>query len=165
MEEQHPVHVTYQIVLLLHSWLRYAAIACGIGATLAVWKLEASTAARADRWGRYLTIAVDVQMLLGVLLYFFLSPMTIVAVRNWSTTLRNPWVRFFALDHVVIMAAAVVLVHVGRVLARKAATPETRRARLRLCFGLALIAMIAATPWPGTVAGRPLFHLWQDDPD
>ena len=57
------------------------------------------------------------------------------------------------------MLAALVLVHVGRVLARKARTPGAKRARLLVCFGLATVLMILGTPWPGTPAGRPLFRL------
>jgi hypothetical protein len=53
----------------------------------------------------------------------------------------------------------VILVHVGRVLARKAKTPEARRTRLLVCFGIATLAMIAATPWPGMSNGRPLFRF------
>jgi hypothetical protein len=54
---------------------------------------------------------------------------------------------------------AVVVTHVGRVLARKAATPEAKRTRSLLCYGVAMLAIIARTPWPGMVAGRPLFRL------
>ena len=57
------------------------------------------------------------------------------------------------------LVAAVVLAHVGRVLARKAATPGAKRARLMICFGLATLLMIAGTPWPGTRAGRPFFRV------
>ena len=58
-----------------------------------------------------------------------------------------------------LMLAAVVLAHVGRVLARKAATPGAKRTRLMVCFGLSTLLMIAGTPWPGTRAGRPLFRI------
>ena len=57
------------------------------------------------------------------------------------------------------MLAAVIAVHVGRVLARKARTPESKRTRQIVCFGLATVAMIAATPWPGMPNGRPLFRV------
>jgi hypothetical protein len=58
-----------------------------------------------------------------------------------------------------MMLVAVVLVHVGRILARTARTPEAKRMRQIICFSLATVAMIAATPWPGTANGRPLFRI------
>jgi hypothetical protein len=57
------------------------------------------------------------------------------------------------------MLFAVVIVHVGRVLARKAPTAAMKRKRLLVCFALATVAIIAATPWPGRSAGRPLFRV------
>jgi hypothetical protein len=57
------------------------------------------------------------------------------------------------------MMVAVVLVHVGRVLARKATTPAAKRTRLLVCFGIATLAVFLGTPWPGTAAGRPLFRV------
>ena len=49
--------------------------------------------------------------------------------------------------------------NVGRVLARKAATPNSGRVRLLVCVSIATLLMIAGTPWPGTPNGRPLFRL------
>ena len=69
--------------------------------------------------------------------------------------LRHP----FSVEHVTLMLAAVIVAHVGRVLARKASSPGSRRRRLLLCFVISLIAILAATPWPGMRAGRPLLRV------
>jgi hypothetical protein len=58
------------------------------------------------------------------------------------------------------MIVALVLVHVGRVLSRKASNPASRRTRQMICYGLATVIMALATPWPGTAAGRPLFRFF-----
>ena len=58
-----------------------------------------------------------------------------------------------------IAIIAVVLAHVGRVLGRKAATPDSRRMKLFICFGIATALMLLAIPWPGMRAGRPLFRF------
>jgi hypothetical protein len=73
--------------------------------------------------------------------------------------MRDPAARFWAVEHLSMMLAAVILAHVGRGLARKAPSPAARRTRLLICFGLATIAMVAATPWPGMANGRPLFRV------
>ena len=72
--------------------------------------------------------------------------------------MRDPVARFWAVEHISSMLVAIVLVHVGRVLARKAATPGAKRMRLLICFGIATVLMLAATPWPGMATGRPLFR-------
>jgi hypothetical protein len=150
----------YTTVLLLHSWLRWVVLIAAVGAMIAAYR-DTSTGpgGSADRWGLALVSAVDLQLLLGLLLYFVLSP-TLQAIRaDFGAAMRDPAARFWAVEHISMMLAAVVLIHVGRILARKATTAEARRTRLLFCFGLALVAMIAQTPWPGMASGRPLFRV------
>ena len=150
----------YTIVLLLHSWLRWAALALGVAATFSAFTGRGATqSAGAERWGLFFMMVLDIQMLLGLLLYLVLSPFTAAALQNFGAAMRDPSLRFWAVEHVSMMFVAVVLVHVGRVLARTARTPEAKRMRQLICFGLATVAMIAATPWPGMANGRPLFRL------
>jgi hypothetical protein len=47
------------------------------------------------------------------------------------------------------MAVALVAVRVGRVLAMGADY---------ICFGIAVLAMVAGVPWPGLADARPLFR-------
>jgi hypothetical protein len=149
----------YTFVLLLHSWVRWAAIALGIAATVAAFNSRPADQTGAERWGLFLMMVLDIQMLLGLLLYLALSPLTAMAMQNFGGAMRDPSLRFWAVEHVVMMLFAVVIVHVGRVLARTARTPESRRIRLLVCLGLATAAMLIATPWPGTANGRPLFRI------
>src|SRR5260221_12131469 len=118
----------YSTVLVIHSWLRWVALVGGVGTLAALFKGDAA-AARAERWSLLLLIALDVQMLLGLLLYFVLSPFTTEALKNFGAAMQNPAARFFAVDHIVTMFGAVILVHVGRVLGRKAASADSKRLR------------------------------------
>lgn len=148
----------YTIVLIIHSWLRWVALVAGVGATLAAF-VDRGGGGRAERWGLALMSALDLQMLLGLLLYLVLSPFTAEAMRDFGAAMKNPGLRFFAVEHASMMFAAVILAHVGRVLARKAATPAAKRTRMLVCFGLATVLMIVAIPWPGMANGRPLFRV------
>ena len=133
----------YAVVLIIHSWIRWIALVAGFGATLAALsEARPGTNSRAERWGFVLMMALDIQMLLGLLLYLVLSPITATARENFSA-----------------MLVAVVLAHAGRVLARGAKTPESKRIGLLVCFGIATFAMLLGTPWPGLANGRPLFRF------
>ena len=150
----------YSLVLLLHSWVRWAALAAGIGATAAAMSATGASGGRhAGRWGLAFVTIVDIQLLLGLLLYLALSPFTTAALRDFGAAMRNANLRFWAVEHAAAMIVAVVLVHVGRVLGRTAATPDSSRRRQMICFGLATVLMIVATPWPGMANGRPLFRF------
>src|SRR5215212_5209065 len=139
----------YSTVLVIHSWLRWLAIVTAVGATLSAFNNTRGNESPADRWSLFAMMALDAQMLVGLILYFALSPFTDQAMKNFSAAMQNPQLRFWAVEHITAMFAAVIVAHVGRVLARKARTPDAKRIRLLLCFGVATLLMLIATPWPG----------------
>jgi hypothetical protein len=151
----------YVLILTIHSWLRWLAIAAGIRATVAAARDRGTGggSAPAERAGLQFMILLDVQMLLGLALYFGLSPFTAEAFKDFGAAMKNPGLRFWAVEHVATMMAAVVLVHVGRVMARKAAAPGARRGRMLAFSGLSTLLLLIGTPWPGLPNGRPLFRF------
>ena len=141
----------YGLILLLHSWLRWAVLAAGIAAAF-------GGRSRDDTGGKWFVILLDMQILLGLLLYFVLSPFTKEAMSNFGEAMGNSQLRFFAVEHVFGMLIGTALAHVGRKKVRNA--PIERRGRLALIFyGLAMLAIAASIPWPGMPAGRPLFRF------
>ena len=149
----------YSVLLTMHSWVRWAALLVGAGATLnAFWyRGEATLPPRGKRWDSVFMLAVDLQALLGFVLYFGVSPFTRDALSNVPMAMRDPHLRFFVFTHVAAMLLAVAAVRAGRVFAM------SERARARgtgryVCFGVALMSMIAGVPWPGLTYGRPLFR-------
>jgi hypothetical protein len=149
----------YLTALFLHSWLRWLALAAGGVATFSAFGTDGTALSRAQRWGLIFMIALDVQLLIGLLLYGTLSPYTAVAMQDFGTAMRDPILRFWAVEHFTMMLSAAILVHVGRVLARKTADAGKKRMRLLICFGLALLLILLGMPWPGMATGRPLFRV------
>jgi hypothetical protein len=149
----------YTIILIAHSWVRWVALIAAVGATVAALSGPDTAGRRTDRWAMFLMMTVDIQMLLGLLLYLVLSPFTTQALQNFGAAMKDRQLRFWAVEHIATMMLAVILVHVGRVLARKAPTPEAARMRLAVCFGFATLAMLFGMPWPGFPNGRPLFRF------
>ena len=147
----------YSVVLGLHSWIRWAALALGIATTIAA--IVDRSGRGSSRLGLFFMMTLDVQMLIGLLLYLALSPFTRTALDDFGAAMRNPSLRYWAVEHAATMMLAVVLAHVGRVLARTARTPDARRTREIVCFGLSTVLMVVATPWPGMANGRPLFRI------
>jgi hypothetical protein len=146
----------YTTILVLHSWLRWLALGAGLAATISVARDKTGTLS--DRFGTILIATLDLQLLLGLALYFVLSP-TMEAIRaNFGESMRDPAARFWAVEHITTMFGAVIAGHVGRVLARKTADPNSRRMKLLICYGIATVLMFLAVPWPGMRAGRPLFR-------
>ena len=143
----------YTTILTLHSWLRWVALIAGVIATVAALR------GKADRPGLIFMIVLDIQMLLGLVMYLAVSPVMAAIRADFGAAMKDPAARFWAVEHITMMLVAVILVHVGRVLARKSATPESRNMKLFICFGIATAMMLLGMPWPGLRAGRPLFRI------
>ena len=65
----------------------------------------------------------------------------------------------YTVEHETIMIIAIALAHVGRVRARKAASPAAARTQSIIFFGLSTLLLLVGTPWPGMRDNRPLFRL------
>jgi hypothetical protein len=152
----------YSVVLFLHSWNRWLTLALGVAAFVSALRDRSTLTGRprGSRWDTFLMASVDLQVLLGLLLYLGLSPLTRAALADFASAVRTPSLRFWALDHAVLMFGAVLLVRLGRVLPMSAKTAHGRRRRRLICFGLALLVMLAGIPWPGLWFARPLYRLW-----
>ena len=151
----------YTAVLIIHSWLRWAALLFGVTATFNAFRHRADPAprARGQRWDWFFMLALDLQVLFGLLLYFGLSPFMREAMSNVGMALRDPGLRFWAITHVSMMFVALVAVRVGRVFAMDEKRSRARRNGRYICFGIAVLAMAAGVPWPGLAQGRPLFRF------
>jgi len=151
----------YPAVLTLHSWLRWVALVLGAAATVNAFRHRADPAQppRGRRWDTFFMLALDLQVLFGLLLYFGLSPFTREALSNLGAALRDPGLRFWAITHVAMMLAALVAVRAGRVFAMADQGSRARRNGRFICFGIAVLAMMAGVPWPGLAYGRPWFRF------
>jgi hypothetical protein len=152
----------YPLTLVLHSLLRWVVLAFGIlavGRALGGLRARREWAAGDEKAGRWFVAALDAQMLLGLLLYLRLSPMTTTAFQDFGAAMGNAVLRFWAVEHIAGMIIALGLAHVGRVRLRRAADAARRHRTAAIFFGLALVAILLTTPWPGMPAARPLFRL------
>jgi hypothetical protein len=150
----------YTTVLLLHSWLRWAVILAGLFVLVRAyggWSGRKTWTGADDTGGFWFILLLDIQVVLGLILYFFLSPITQNAMQNFGEAMRVSALRFWAVEHTFGMVVGVALAHIGRVRARKA-SPARRHRTAAIFYTLALIAILISIPWPGTPAGRVLFR-------
>lgn len=151
----------YSSALWLHSLLRWAILLTGLVAWFRA--IGGKTAnrpwtAKDDLWGLLLTISVDLQLLVGVVLYFVLSPITRIGLRNFATAMQIPPVRFFTVEHAVGMLVGIALVHVARVKIRKSADAARKHRLAMVLYGIAIVIFIILIPWPGLPIARPLLR-------
>jgi uncharacterized membrane protein len=73
------------------------------------------------------------------------------------SVMKDPFYRFFWVEHPVGMIIAIVLITLGRGMAKKAVADEVKYKKAFIFFLLALIVILATIPWPfrGGIVGRP----------
>ena len=151
----------YTALLFLHSWLRWLVILAGIaalgGAVAGVTTRRAWLPVDNIRLVLFST-SLDLQMLIGLILYAFLSPVTRSGFENMSLTMRDPILRFFVVEHLTGMIIAIALAHVGRAKVRKATEAWPRHPFVLIFIGLPMVAILLSIPWPGMPGGRELFR-------
>ncbi len=147
----------YTIVLSLHNLVRWIVI---ILAVLALFRAFSGLISKREwtdtdrKTGVFFSSALDAQLLLGLLLYFFLSPVTKLALANFGAAMVNPEVRFFSLEHILYMFVAIILVHIGSVISRRASPDAAKFRYAAIFYTAAVVIILIAIPW-----SRPLIRL------
>ena len=151
----------YTALLVIHSWLRWVVVFSGIAALGGA--AGGVTARRA--WlpvdtlrSRLFTISLDVQALIGLILYGVLSPVTEAGFADMGTAMRDPVLRFYTVEHITGMIVAMALAHIGSARARKATDAVVRHRTVLIFIGLAMAVLLLSIPWPGMSGGRVLFR-------
>jgi hypothetical protein len=141
-------------LLHLHNVLRWLILIVALAVVLkyfAGW-------IRGGRWsksdsilGATFTGLIDLQFLTGLILYFFVSPITKTAFRDFGAAMQHAELRFYAVEHSLVMLIAVTLIHIGWARSKKATRDRLKFGRALLFFGIALILILAMIPWSRTI--------------
>ncbi len=100
----------------------------------------------------------DLQLLLGLTLYAT-GPWIETFREDMGLVMRTTVLRFFVVEHVTGMLAALIALHVASVLSKRAKEPKAQHKRLAIGLGIALLLILASIPWPFMPYGRPWLTL------
>ncbi|MET0389666.1 MAG: hypothetical protein ABW321_27080 [Polyangiales bacterium] len=149
----------YALILFGHSYLRWAIVICLLVLLFrCVTRTGKPWTQRDERLHVILVAFFDLQLLLGLALYFGLSPVTQQFLGNAAQGMKQPVLRFFGVEHVLLGLIALVVLHVGRVRSRRSPDARVRRRRVLVSLSIVLVLLLAALPWPGRPDHRPLLR-------
>lgn len=150
------------IVLTVHSVLRWVVVVfalLAIARALSGWLARKEWSPGDQRIGLLFILALDLQLFLGLMLYFFLSPVTHVVFEQFTMAMRDRVLRFWAVEHPTVGLLAVAVAHATRVFSRRSRESVTKHRRTAVGFTFTLLLILLAIPWPFLLYGRPLFPL------
>lgn len=137
---------------LLHThnmfrWLVLLILVLAIIFAFAGWLKKLDWNKRDNITGLLLTIFMDIQFLIGIILYAFVSPVTKAAFNDFGAAMKNADLRFYAVEHILMMVIALVLVHIGRAKSKKDIAPWKKHRAAAIFYGISLLLVLAAIPW------------------
>jgi hypothetical protein len=157
------MNAVYEVFLIGHSFTRWGVlVACVLTALRALSRLamRRSWSARDQGFARVFVGSVDLQLLLGLSLYFGFSPLARAARALWSSDgIAALWAQrelfFFGVVHPSLALLAALVAHASWVLARRASRDRERHRWVASGAALALALFLAAVPWPFLGHERP----------
>ncbi len=102
-----------------------------------------------NRLGLILTIVADLMLLLGIYLWFVGGRgYNLIETNGMSAVMKDPTMRFFAIEHLAGMLIAIVLIHIGKAQGKKAIGDKAKHRRTMIFYLVALLIILASIPWP-----------------
>ena len=125
----------------LHAIWRWVLLAAGAVVVLRAligWLGRRPWTRLDDQLGMIYTMAVDIQFLIGLILWF-VEPFN---VRHLPVAMSNPLLRFYLLEHPILMLVALVLAHIGRGRSHGAGTDVKKHRIAFIFYGLSLLVIV-----------------------
>jgi cytochrome bd-type quinol oxidase subunit 2 len=132
----------YEIFRDIHSWFRYVVfilVLLAIVRSLVGWLGKKTYTEGNRKINLFAMISADMQLLFGIVLYF-LSPL----VQFNSGTMKDNTLRYFTVEHWVMMLIAIALIHIGHSRSKKATTSENKHKSIAIFYIIALLVIIGA---------------------
>ena len=131
----------------LFRWLILIAMIFAIGFAFVGWFKKQGWTKKDNLSGLLLTIFMDIQFIVGIILYGFVSPITKAAFNDFGTAMKNPELRFYAVEHILMMIIALIIIHIGRAKSKRNSTPWKKHRSAFIFYIIGLIFVLAAIPW------------------
>ena len=121
-------------LLAIHALLLWVALAAAVAAifvALSGWSGTKPASANLLRFSIVFVIAMDIEFIIGLLLFFGTTPAARAALTS----------------HAVLMFLAVICAHVGEALSRKGSTDLMKYRGAAGAYTVSLLLMLSAMPW------------------
>ena len=134
-----------EILVRTHSGLRWIALALLLAAIFnALASKGKNRYEKKDKMLNLFTMVfMHIQLVIGLILYF-ISP-KVNFVEGW---MKMKPLRFFGLEHILLMLIAITMITIGRRKAENAKIPAKKHGNIIKWYIIGLILILAGIPWP-----------------
>lgn len=151
----------YPYLLFFHSlvrWLVLISLLLALFRGIQGWMGKRNFSKTDDRVRQIAATVAQIQLTIGYVLYFN-SPVITYFLSNYREAVKQSDFRFFGMIHVLLMTIAIFVITIGSSVAKWHQTDKGKFKIMTLYFGIALLIIFAAIPWPfSPLANRPFFR-------
>ncbi|MEZ4941481.1 MAG: hypothetical protein R3D58_11445 [Saprospiraceae bacterium] len=140
----------------LHSYNRYLVLAAMVFVLIRAYNgwLNRKPFEKADNTASVVLLGLaHLQALIGLIQYAFTSTWTQTAFANFGAAMKDPMMRYFAVEHITGMLIAVALIQVGRSLSKKATDDVSKHRKLAIYTSIALVIIVGTLAQKGLLFG------------
>ncbi len=152
----------YHPLLYIHSYVRWGVLILLVYTFIQAYKNITASSLEVERFGKALSwyvILLDIQLLLGLVMYVFASPQIQHAFQDFGAAMKRTDLRFWAVEHPIIMLIVIVLGHVAKIKFKRLEDARKTFRSIALLLGISLIILLLVIPWPFSWVARPLFRF------
>lgn len=146
----------HAILNTIHSYNRYlllAALLFVLFRSVSGWLGKKPFEKADSAAGGALVGLAHLQLLIGLIQYFFTSMRTKAAFADMGAAMKDPWLRYFAVEHIAAMLLAVVLIQLGRTFSKRKAEGVDKHKTVAIYTGIAALIIVATLAQKGILIG------------
>lgn len=111
---------------------------------------------------KWTAIIAQIQLVIGITLYS-ISPLVRYFLHHFRTALPEREVRFFGMEHAVVMVAAIVVITIGSIKSRRKKTSRGKYKTMAIWYSIGLLMILSSMPLPFSpppFVRRPFFRAF-----
>ena len=151
----------YATLLALHSlirWFVFSSLVLSVFLAYRGWLASKPFSKFANVVRVVTETFANIQLVIGVWLYF-ISPIVAYFFANFKEAVHQREIRFFGMEHVTMMLAAMILIFIGSAKTGKRRTDKAKYKTMATWFSIALLLMLTSIPWAfSPLVSRPWFR-------
>lgn len=153
----------YTILLFLHSlfrWFVLVSLIYTIYRSFKGWFSKESFTPSDEKTRNVTVIIAHTQMLIGLILYT-VSPIIHSLFQNFGEAVKQSAVRFYGMEHSIIMIIAIAIITIGSKKSKKALNDASKFKTIAVWFLIGLVIILISIPWPfSPIDARPWFRMF-----
>jgi hypothetical protein len=126
-----------------HSGLRWVVLGLLVYAILNALRKKSTYEKSDGLLNMFTMVSLHIQLVIGQVLYFTSSKVSFV--EGW---MKVELLRFYGMEHILVMIIAIVLVTIGHGKAKRALDVTKKHKTIILYYSIGLLLILASIPWP-----------------